>query len=205
MGSIPILTLFLFISAPVHYIDALHYHNNAGGDNVMDVPKSIIASKYRKEIDQMLSDGDNYTAISNWLRNNGEHISRNTISKYHKFCFNINDAAAEIYTQQHSEQKLLSEAEKVVSTLKLYDKFIEAGQNVNPDLIDPKFAADLALKSAKQKEDFLKEHGDKEAELQSQLLREIRDELIKQDLTELIKGISDERVKQRIAQATDST
>ena len=73
---------------------------------MMDVPRSIMASKYRKEIDQMLKDGDSYTAISNWLRNEGEPIGRNTISKYHKFCFNINDAAAEIYTQQHSEAVL---------------------------------------------------------------------------------------------------
>jgi hypothetical protein len=174
-----------------------------GEDMIVDVPKSIMVSKHREQIDDMLKEGDSYTAISNWLRNNGEHISRNTISKYHKFCFNINDTAAEIYTQQHSEAKLLEEAEKVVSTLELYDKFIQAGQYIDPSMIDPKYAADLAMKAAKQKEDFLKEHGNQEAEQQTQLLKEIRDELLKSNLKDLIEGMSNDRVKQRLNKAAD--
>ena len=98
----------------------------------------------------------------------------------------------------------MNEASKMVSTLELYDKFIAAGAKVNPELISDDKMADLALKSSKQKEDFLKEHGDQEAELQSQLLKEIRDELRMADLTQLIQGLSDERTKKRITQATDN-
>lgn len=177
-----------------------------GGERLMiDVPPKILRSKYRKEIDEMLTAGDSYTSISTWLLNHDEQISRNIISKYHKFCFNINEMAAQVYTERHSQDKLRDEAEKVVSSLELYDKFIQAGANINPSMINDDKMADLALKASKQREDFLREHGDQEAEAQTQLLKEIRDELIKGSLEELIRGMSDERTKKRISQATDPT
>lgn len=172
---------------------------------MIEVPKPIRQSQYREEIDNMLDDGDSYTAISNWLRNNGEVISRNVIAKYHKFCYNSADLAVEIYKEEVSQQRLQDNAKKQVNTLHLYDKLIEAGAEVSPNLVDEKSRIDFALKAAKQREDFLREHGDQEAELQSQLLKEIRDELIKGSLEDLIRGMSDERTKKRITQATDST
>lgn len=172
---------------------------------MIEVPKPIRNSEYREDIDKMLAAGEPYTAISNWLRNNGEVVSRNVLAKYHKFCFNINDAAAKVYTQADSERKLREEAVKTASTIDLYDKYIAMGNEVNPSMLDERTKADMALKAAKQREDFLREHGDQEAEQQTQLLKEIRDELIKGSLEDLIKGLSDERTKKRITQATDST
>ena len=180
-------------------------HAMHGGEHMIDVPGPIAKSEFREEIDDMLSKGEPYTAISNWLRNNGEVISRNLLAKYHKFCFNINDAAAKVYTQADSERKLREEAVKTASTIDLYDKYISMGNEVDPSMLDERTKADMALKAAKQREDFLKEHGDQEAEQQTQLLKEIRDELIKGSLEDLIKGLSDERTKKRINEATDST
>ena len=172
---------------------------------MIEVPKPIRQSKYREEIDNMLDGGDSYTAISKWLRNNGEVISRNVIAKYHKFCYNSADLAVEMYKEEASKMRLEENAKKQVNTLHLYDKLIEAGAEVSPNLVDEKSRIDFALKAAKQREDFLREHGDQEAELQTQLLKEIRDELIKGSLEDLIRGMSDERTKKRISQATDST
>jgi hypothetical protein len=170
---------------------------------MIEVPKPIRQSEYRKEIDEMLMAGDSYTAVSNWLRNHGEVITRNVISKYHRFCFNVNDTAAALYTEEQSKQRLEDAAKTQVSTLLLYDKLIEAGAKIDPTLIDQRAALDLSLKAAKQREDFLREHGDQEAEQQTQLLKEIRDELIKGSLEDLIKGLSDERTKKRIQDATE--
>lgn len=180
-------------------------HAMQGGEDMIDVPGPIARSEYRKEIDDMLANGDTYVAISNWLRNNGEVISRNLLAKYHKFCFNINDKAAMIYNQAASEARLEEEAVKAAITLQLCDKYLEMGMEVNPYNLDDKSKAEIALKAAKQREDFLKEHGDRDAEIQTQLLKEIRDELIKGSLEDLIRGMSDERTKKRISQATDPT
>jgi hypothetical protein len=172
---------------------------------MIEVPRPIRQSNFREEIDNMLDAGDSYTAISNWLRNNGEVISRNVIAKYHKFCYNSAELAVEMYKEEASQMRLQDNAKKQVNTLHLYDKLIEAGADVSPSLVDERSRIDFALKAAKQREDFLKEHGDQEAELQTQLLKEIRDELIKGSLEQLIEGMSDERTKKRISQATDST
>jgi putative cell wall-binding protein len=172
---------------------------------MIDVPGRIARSEFRKEIDDMLSEGETYTAISNWLRNNGEVISRELISKYHRFCFNTNVRAAELYTQEESEARLTEAAKKQVNTLHLYDKLIEAGADVVPTLVDERSRIDFALKAAKQREDFLREHGDSSAEEQTQILKDIRDELIKGSLTDIIEGISNERVKKRVTEATTHT
>jgi len=121
---------------------------------MIEVPKPIRNSEYREDIDKMLAAGEPYTAISNWLRNNGEVVSRNVLAKYHKFCFNINEEAAKVYTQADSEAKLKAEAVKGASTLSLYDKFIAAAIDVNPSMLDDKTKVELAVKMAKQREDL---------------------------------------------------
>lgn len=186
---------------------ATHIYRIATQEVIMmiDVPGRIARSEFRKEIDDMLSEGETYTAISNWLRNNGEVISRELISKYHRFCFNTNVRAAELYTQEESEARLTEAAKKQVNTLHLYDKLIEAGADVVPTLVDERSRIDFALKAAKQREDFLREHGDSSAEEQTQILKDIRDELIKGSLTDIIEGISNERVKKRVTEATTHT
>jgi hypothetical protein len=172
---------------------------------MIDVPGPIARSEFRKEIDDMLAEGETYVAISNWLRNNGEVISRELLSKYHRFCFNPNVKAVELYTQKDSEARLTEAAKKQVNTLQLYDKLIEAGSDVRPSLVDERSRIDFALKAAKQREDFLREHGDTTAEEQTQILKEIRDELIKGSLSDIIEGLSNERVKKRINETTTHT
>ena len=176
-----------------------------GGEDMIDVPGPIARSEFRAEIDDMLAEGETYVAISNWLRNNGEVISRNLLAKYHKFCFNINAVAADLYTQEDSERKLKESAVKMKTTIDLYDKFIALGNDVVGSALDDRTKADISLKAAKQREDFLREHGDSSAEEQTQILREIRDELLKGSLTDIIEGISNDRVKKRITEATTHT
>lgn len=166
---------------------------------MIDVPLPILNSKYRKEIDDMLTQGDTYTAISRWLENNGERISRQTISQYHKFCFNINKVAAEVYkeSQDASDERLHKAAVEQSMTLKMYDKFIQMGNAVDPSMLDDRTKADIAIKAAKQREDFMREHGDSAMEEMAATIEELRAEIKEMNLLEVIRGISDDRTRKR--------
>lgn len=166
----------------------------------MDVPQPILNSKYRKEIDDMLTQGDTYTAISKWLANNGERITRQTISQYHKFCFNINKVAAEVYkeSQDASDERLHKAAVEQSMTLKMYDKFIEMGNEIDPSMLDDRTKADIAIKAAKQREDFMREHGDSAMEEMAATIDELRAEIRDMNLLDLVRGISDDRTSKRI-------
>ncbi len=164
------------------------------------VPKPVQESKYREQIDNMLENGNTYTQISNWLSNNGETISRQVISKYHKFGYNINAKAAEKYLDEDkkSEHRLEVAAIKQSDTLKLYDKLIVSAIEVNPELLDERTRVDLAIKAAKQREDFMREHGDSAVEEMAATIEELRAEIKDMNLLELVRGISDDRTKKRI-------
>lgn len=168
----------------------------------MDVPPKIKENPYKKEIDDMLTSGHMIKEVVSFLEEKGHPISRNLLGKYKNNCLDINAEAVDIYIQK---QAMKDAAEKQVSTLEFYDKLINAGSSVNPNMMNDDKIADLALKAAKQKEDFLREHGDKEAEMQTQLLKEIRDELLQMNLMDVIRGISDDRTaKRRNAEEADS-
>ena len=173
---------------------------------MIDVPLPILNSKYRKEIDDMLTQGDTYTAISRWLENNGERISRQTISQYHKFCFNINKVAAEVYkeSQDASDERLLKAATEQSMTLKMYDKFIAFGNDVDPNALDDRTKADMAIKAAKQREDFMREHGDSAMEEMAATIEELRAEIRDMNLLEVIRGMSDDRTRKRIKASNNS-
>lgn len=119
-------------------------------------PNAIKSSKYRKQIDDMLAQGETYTNIHKWLKKKSVSISRQTISNYHKNDFNIHDTAVEIYNDKHSKNALNDAAEKEVDVLEYYDKLIEKGQNTNFVEMSDKEKHELALKAAKQKSDYLK-------------------------------------------------
>lgn len=169
----------------------------------MEVPLRIRDNQYKKEIDEMIIEGRSHAFISDWLKEHGDPVSRQTIGKYHKFCFNINEEAVKVY-QEKINKPFNDEVQRTVSTLELYDKFIAAGESINPSAINEDKMADLALKAAKQREDFLEAHGDLHAEEQTQLLREIRDELIKQDLGDILNDISKQRTVKRQAETKDT-
>lgn len=167
------------------------------------VPMSIIQSKYRKDIDQMLLDGLPYTRISKWLKDRGEAISRNTISKYDKAFVNVNEKAVNIYLDKkenkvikdHFEsEKIIEEAvNKQVTVIELYDKLIAAGVNTNIDLLDPKGRIDAALKAAKQKQEMLDRSGEEYDQEKTELLRTIRELLLNPGVRASLAGVKSRR------------
>jgi hypothetical protein len=175
------------------------------------VPKPIMESKYREEIDHMLENGDTYSAISNWLSNHGETISRQVISKYHKFGYNINMATAEVYASksaleedERSKERLNKAANEQSATLQLYDKFISIGNDVVASNLDDRTKADIAIKAAKQREDFMREHGDSAMEEMAATIEELRAEIKEMNLLEVIRGMSDDRTRKRIKETDNS-
>jgi uncharacterized protein YaaN involved in tellurite resistance len=175
------------------------------------VPKPIMESDFREDIDNMLENGCTYTEISNWLSNHGETISRQVISKYHKFGYNINQAAAEVYASkaalaedERSKERLSKAANQQSATLQLYDKLIAAAIDVNPDLLDDRTKIDMAIKAAKQREDFMREHGDSALEEMTKEIEDLRAQIKDMNLLEVILGMSDDRTSKRI-KASDHT
>jgi len=161
----------------------------------MDVPLSIIRSQYRKDIDQMLLDGIPYTRIVKWLKDRGEGISRNTISKYKRECFNVEDKAVNIYLDEQlkSEERFEDAVAKEVGVLKLYDKFISATMDVNTDLLTPKELVDAGLKSAKQKSEVLDRSGEDYDAEKTELLKAIRELLTNPGVRDSLAGIKSRR------------
>lgn len=161
----------------------------------MDVPLSIIRCEYRKELDQMLHEGIPYTRISKWLKDRGVGISRNTISKYHKNCFDVDGKAVNIYLERQieSEERLEEAVNKQVSVIELYDKLIQAGINTNIDLLDPKGKIDASLKAAKQKQELLDRSGEDYDAEKTELLKAIRELLLNPGIRGSIAGIKSRR------------
>ena len=170
------------------------------------VPKPIMESQFREDIDNMLENGCTYTEISNWLGNHGENISRQVISKYHKFGFNINVKAVEKYVEEDrkSIERLDKAAAKQSDTLRLYDKLISAAIDVDPNLLDERTKIDMAIKAAKQREDFMREHGDSALEEMTKEIEDLRAQIKDMNLLEVIRGMSDDRTKKRLATSDNS-
>jgi len=168
----------------------------------MDVPPKIKENPYKDKIDEMLTNGHMIKEVVAFLEEVGHPVSRNLLGKYKNNCLDVNAEAVDLYIQK---QAMKDAAEKQVSTLEFYDKLINAGTSVNPNMINDDKVVDLALKAAKQKEDFLREHGDKEAEIHTQLLKEIRDELLQMNLMDVIRGISNDRTAKRRTSEEDNS
>jgi dTDP-4-amino-4,6-dideoxygalactose transaminase len=170
------------------------------------VPKPILKSEFREDIDNMLENGNTYTEISNWLSNHGENISRQVISKYHKFGFNVNVKAVEKYIEEDKKslERLDKAATKQSDTLRLYDKFIAAALEVNPDLLDERTRVEVAVKMAKQREDFMREHGDSAIEEMTREIEDLRAQIRDMDLLNVIRGMSDDRTAKRLKASNNS-
>lgn len=170
------------------------------------VPKPILESKYREEIDNMLENGCTYTEINTWLSNHGEKVSRQTISNYHKFGFNINVKAVEKYVEEDmkSVERLDKAAAKQSDTLRLYDKIIASAIDVNTDMLDDKTKIDMAIKAAKQREDFMREHGDSAIEEMTKEIEDLRAQIRDMNLLEVIRGMSDDRTAKRLKASDNS-
>lgn len=184
------------------------YLTNVKGGDKMDriVPKPILESDFREDIDNMLENGCTYTEIHTWLSNHGEKISRQTISNYHKFGFNINVKAVEKYVQEDlkSAERLEKAATKQSDTLRFYDKFIGAALEVDPNRLDERTRVEVAVKLAKQREDFMREHGDSAIEEMAAEIEDLRAQIREMNLLEVIRGMSDDRTNKRL-KASNST
>lgn len=155
----------------------------------MDVPIVIRKNPFRQEIDEKLIAGESYSAIERWLDEKGAKVGRNTLAKYHKFCFNVNEEAIEVYNERKSKEKLNEEAEKGADVLEFYDKVIAKALEGDLNKIDPARRTDLGLRAAKQREEFMKDHGDMLEEERIQVLKDIRDMLISGEVKELVNSL----------------
>lgn len=163
---------------------------------LVKVPKSIERSLYRKELDDMLAEGEmSYSKIEAWFREHGEAVSRQAVSKYHKFCFNVNAKAVELYEEEKnsSEDRLIEAAKKEVNALKLYDKIISEAMNVATGAVDPARLIDLALKASKQRQEHIEAVGDLHEEERIQILKDIRELLLNRELRKAIAGVKSRR------------
>ena len=161
----------------------------------MNVPLSIIRCEFRSDIDDMLLEGISYSRIAKWLKDRGVGMSRNTISKYHKGCFDVEGKAVNIYLEEQieSEHKVDKAVKEQISVIELYDKLIAAGINTNIDLLDPKGKIDSALKAAKQKQDLMDRSGEDYDQEKTELLRAIKELLINPGVRDSLAGVKSKR------------
>lgn len=120
-----------------------------------EVPPSIKNSPLRNDIDLLLMDGKSYSFISKWLKEKGENISRQTISRYHKDFMNV-DKEASIQYQELQAQEILREGVQVrMSDIEILDRIIQKMGEVNLDLVSEDKLVDLGLKALKSKKEIL--------------------------------------------------
>lgn len=133
-----------------------------------DVPPSIKNSPYRNDIDLLLMDGKSYSFISKWLKDMGENISRQTISRYHKDYMNV-DKEASIQYQEIQAQEILREGVQArMSDIEILDRIIQKMGEVNLNLIAEDKLVDLGLKALKNKKEIL-DAGDEDGEISNAL------------------------------------
>lgn len=120
-----------------------------------EIPPSIKNSPYYNDINMLLMDGQSYSFISKWLKEKGENISRQTISRYHKDHYNV-DKEASIQYQEIMAQEILREGVRQrMSDIDILDRIIQKMGEVNLMNIPPDKLVDLGLKALKHKKEIL--------------------------------------------------
>lgn len=132
------------------------------------VPPSIKDSPYYNDINMLLMDGQSYSFISKWLKDMGENISRQTISRYHKEHYNV-DKEVSIQYQEIQAQEILREGVQArMSDLDILDRIIQKMGQVNLSNIPPDKLVDLGLKALKNKKEIL-DASDEDGEISNAL------------------------------------
>jgi hypothetical protein len=120
-------------------------------------PSAVEISPHRKEIEEMLREGKSPDFISTWLKNLGVSISRSAIYRYKKDKFNIKAEAIRKYNDEKSQERLDGASDKKLDTVKYRDKLIKKGQETGFFDMSDKEIHEIALKAAKQNDDFFKD------------------------------------------------
>ena len=99
---------------------------------------AVESSPFRKEIEDMITEGKEDKYISKWLKDNEAYISRQTIGTYRRERYNIPEEASKEYNDKKSKERKKKAVKKQLTDLEKIDQFIE---NVDPTIIqelDPK-------------------------------------------------------------------
>ncbi|AEG18153.1 hypothetical protein [Methanobacterium paludis] len=125
-------------------------------------PSAVKKSPYKKEIEEMITEGKPDTYIVEWLKENGAPISRPTINKYRKKDFNFKAEAVKEYQKQESKKRFNKAKNKIVSDLNFLDGLIEtaAGTELCVDEEQGITSLDinkLGVQAAKVKHDITKD------------------------------------------------
>lgn len=87
-------------------------------------PGAVENSPYRKEIEEMLTEGKPDTDIAHFLKEKGHPISRQTINTYKNTKFNIPVEVRKEYNKRQSKKRLNKAKDKQVNDLEWIDKFL---------------------------------------------------------------------------------
>ena len=79
-----------------------------------------------------------------------------------------------------------------------------AALEVNPELLDEKTRVEVGVKLAKQREDFMREHGDSAIEEMTKEIEDLRAQIRDMNLLEVIRGMSDDRTNKRLKASNNS-
>lgn len=125
-------------------------------------PSKVKNSKFRKNIDDFLTEGKPYTYISKWLNDKGESISPSSIRRYHKNDFNIQKKGVEkYYDDKESEKKLNESATEYSDDIHKIDKYLEqADEKLNLAKLSPGQLAQFIVQLLREKRERLKQDGD---------------------------------------------
>jgi predicted transcriptional regulator len=135
-------------------------------------PKSaVISSKYRKEIEEFILEGQSARFISSWLKEQEppESISHTAINNYKKGSFNVHAEAAQQYVEKKSKERKDEGIAKVVSDLEFCDDIIQLANKVdlkvdNENKITALDIKKLGLQAIKTKQEVFKQGSEDEKE-----------------------------------------
>lgn len=125
-------------------------------------PSKVKTSKYRKEIDNFLTEGKSPGWIKKWLDEKGEPISESSIRRYQKNHFNIKKEGVEkYYTDKESEKKLAESASSYSDDIHKIDSYLEqADKKLNLDDLSQGQLAQFIIQLLREKRERLKQDGD---------------------------------------------
>jgi hypothetical protein len=109
-------------------------------------PSAVEKSPYKKEIEEMITEGKPDTYIVEWLKDNGAPISRPTINKYRNKDFNFKAEAVKEYQKQESKKRFNKAKNKIVSDLNFLDGIIETADGIGLSVDEEQGITNLDIK-----------------------------------------------------------
>lgn len=130
------------------------------------IKTAVEKSPHRKQIEEMIINGESGRTISDWLKQKGESISYVAINKY-KTKFNPNKKAREKYHEKKSKERLDKATNEILSDLDFLDKVKDVASKVKVTVDDNTSPLDIVkvgIQAVRTKNEILKagEDSDKD-------------------------------------------